>query len=104
MTAADDGVKIAAALATLSSRMTAMETGIERIERALFIGNGRPPFTVVVGNMDERLERIEKRCSSWEKVGSHVASKGRASPAVIVAIISASASIVCAYLALKGKS
>jgi len=94
-----DEADATAAIAAVATRLTAVEDGVERIERALFIGNGRPPFTVVVGGLDERLARMEKRCGMHEKALVSGGKSKLSLTAIIVAVVSAVSSVICAYLA-----
>ena len=74
---------------------------VERLERLVFIGNGRVPLTQLLAHLEDRVLALEKRCSGQPAARTGGAKKERAATwtAIVVAIVSAVSAIVTAWLA-----
>ena len=74
---------------------------IERLERLVFIGNGRVPLTQLLAHLEDRVAGLEKRCAAQSagKAGSTKKERAAMWTAIVVAIISAVSAIATAWLA-----
>lgn len=92
----DEAHNVTADLASLRTTQEQHQDAIDRLERLLFIGNGREPVTVTMGALEERVVALERKTAApkTEK------SSGR-TPIVMLwtAVISAVSAIACAWLA-----
>lgn len=92
----DEARHVTADLAALRTTQEQHRDAIDRLERLLFIGNGREPVTVTMGALEERVVALERKTATprAEK------NTGRTTTVMLwTAVISAISAIACAWLA-----
>lgn len=94
----DKARDLTADLTELRTTQEQHRDAIDRLERLLFIGNGREPVTVAMGALEERVVALERKCQPTARPDKDKHA-GRTSTIMLwTALISAVSAIVCAWL------